>query len=798
MLYPENIEQKLGFDQIRELLRAECNGILGISFVNKMRFSSDYDLICKLQNQADEFKQILLSGREFPDQNFLDMDGAIKKIAILGNFLIEEDWAQLKLALKTLISCLHYLDHADSAPYFHLRDLSFEISIDKSLPRSIEAVIDDTGRVKDNASPTLLELRNTMIAEQGKLRKKLTQILQTAQKDGMADEELGITIRNGRLVIPLFAEYKRKFKGFVHDESATGQTVFIEPEEVLETNNYIKELEYAEKREVIKILSNLTDNFKKHIPELKKANTFLGLVDFIRAKARLGLQMQSINPLKSKKQVINWSNSKHPLLFLANKKSNRKTIPLKMQLTAKDHILVISGPNAGGKSVCLKTVGLLQYMYQCGMPVPTSPDSEFGLFNDIFVDIGDEQSIENDLSTYSSHLTNLQYFIEKGDNKTLVLIDEFGTGTDPQYGGAIAEAILEKLNQKSVFAVLNTHYSNLKAMAENSEGLVNGAMRFETDKMEPLYELEIGKPGSSFALEIATKIGLSADIIESAKQKLGVDKVKMDRLLVELEKEKNSLMVKTFEMQAKEKALKEAIDQYDSLKTYLETNKSKLMTEAKIEAKEIIREANQLIEKTIRDIKENKADKAVTQQIRKEVEKHVEKLVVDIPKKQQEVQPIKGAIEPGDYVRIIGQDTIGQVNSLKANDLEIMIGEMKLNVKPNKVEKISKKDAEKVLGKEDKTNIKTKGVDIAEKMINFRVEHDFRGMRAEDALNELTYIMDDAILLSVREFKIVHGKGDGILRTVIRTKLKNFKEVESVNDEHADRGGDGATIVKLK
>lgn len=798
MLYPDNIEHKLGFDQIRELLRAECNGILGISFVNKMRFTSDFDLICKLQNQADEFKKIMGSGRDFPDQNFLDMDGAIKKIGILGNFLAEEDWAQLKLSLKTIISCLQYLDHPDSAQYFHLRDLSFEINIDKSLPKSIEAVIDDTGKVKDNASPTLLELRNTMIAEQGKLRKKLTQILQNAQKDGMADEELGITIRNGRLVIPLFAEYKRKFKGFVHDESATGQTVFIEPEEVLETNNYIKELEYAEKREVIKILANLTDNFKKHIPELKKANTFLGIIDFIRAKARLGLQMDAVNPQKSKNQIVNWTNSRHPLLYLANKKANKKTIPLKMRLKPQERILVISGPNAGGKSVCLKTVGLLQYMYQCGLPVPASSDAEFGLFNDIFVDIGDEQSIENDLSTYSSHLTNLQYFIEKGDNKTLVLIDEFGTGTDPQYGGAIAEAILEKLNQKLVFAVLNTHYSNLKAMAENTQGLINGAMRFETDKMEPLYELEIGKPGSSFALEIATKIGLGQDIIESAKQKLGVDKVKMDRLLIELEKEKNSLMNKTLEMQTQEKALKEAIAQYDALKEYMTSNKAKLMTDAKKEAKEIIKEANQLIEKTIKDIKENKADKVITQQLRKEVDKHAEKLEKEIPKLHKEIPVLKGEIQPGDYVRIIGQDTIGQVNNIKANDLEIMIGEMKLNVKLAKVERISKKDAEKFLGKEEKVSSKSKGVDLTEKMINFRVEHDFRGMRAEDALNELTHILDDAILLNIREFKIIHGKGDGILRTVIRTKLKNFKEVNTIADEHADRGGDGATVVVMK
>lgn len=799
MLYPHNIEHKLGFTQIKEILSENCNGSLAKQLLDAVAFKSDFEEIGKLHNQTFEFVDILSNTkRVFPSHNFIDVQRILGKLSVAGAYIYEDEWVDIRNALRTLNACVQYLDHEESVKYFHLKELIYDLNFDRSLVKSIDAVIDEDGKVKDNASPMLKEIRTEMVTEQNKLRKKLDQFLSSAQKNGYSDEEMTITVRNSRLVIPLKAEYKRKFKGFVHDESATGQTVFFEPEEVLELNNYIKELEYAEKREVIRILSALGDHFKKHLPNLSKGNEVLGELDFIRAKAKLAIDLGAQNPIKSPKSEIKWVKAVHPLLYLAHSKAKKKTVPLNIELNATNRILVISGPNAGGKSVCLKTVGLLQYMYQCGIPVSVQEGSTLGVFNDIFVDIGDEQSIENDLSTYSSHLRNLNHFVKFGHKKSLILIDEFGTGTDPQYGGSIAEAILEKLNHNQVFAVLNTHYSNLKVLASQTPGIINGAMRYETDIMEPLYELEIGKPGSSFALEIAKKIGLPNDLIELAKSKIGVDKVKTEVLLVQLEQQKNALEKQKMEFKNKEAALDDALKQYDELKGYMERNKAKLINEAKLEAQNLLKDTNKLIEKTIRDIKEHKADKVITQQLREKIDEHKKtnlkikekEVAKPKPEKKEDLTPIK----VGDYVRIKGQDAVGEVLQLRGADVEVQLGVIKTTIKISRLEKASRKDAEK----HSSNDTPQRTFDIKEKMINFRTDHDFRGMRAEDALHMLERIMDDAIILNAPEFRIVHGKGDGILRTVLRARLKQFKSVGSVSDEHADHGGDGVTIVKMK
>ncbi len=801
MLYPQNIEYKLGFNQIKDIIKENCNGALAHQLTEELTFSTDFEALNKSHNQVFEFVDIIgNTKRSFPSGNFIDIQQMISKLSVTGAFIYEEEWMNIRNSLRTLIGCVQYLDHEESTGYIHLKELIYDLHLDRNLVKNIDAVIDEDGKVKDNASPMLKELRTEMVQEQNKLRKKLDQFLTNAQKNGFSDEDMTITVRNSRLVIPLKAEYKRKFKGFVHDESATGQTVFFEPEEVLELNNYIKELEYAEKREVIRILTALSDQFKKHTPDLSKGNLVLGIMDFIRAKAKLAIDLGAENPHKSMESEIKWVCAVHPLLYLAHTKLKKKTIPLNIELSKTHRILVISGPNAGGKSVCLKTVGLVQYMYQCGVPVPVKKGSIMGLFKDMFVDIGDEQSIENDLSTYSSHLKNLNHFIKMGNKRSLILIDEFGTGTDPQYGGSIAEAILEKLNDNKVFAVLNTHYSNLKVLASQTEGIVNGAMRYETDLMEPLYELEIGKPGSSFALEIAKKIGLPDDLIEHAKSKIGVDKVKTEVLLIQLEQQKNSLEKQKAEFKNKEQALSEALKQYDELSAYIEKNKSKLINEAKLEAQNLLKDTNKIIEKTIREIKEHKADKGITQNLRNQLDDHKKTHL-----KIKEREPVKEKTEKkldtspitvGDYVKLKGQDAVGEVLQMRGSDVEVQLGVIKTTIKLNKLEKVSRKDSEK--SQRETSEKPQKTFDIREKMLNFRTDHDFRGMRAEDALNMLERIMDDAILLNATEFRIVHGKGDGVLRSVLRSRLKQFKSVQSISDEHADHGGDGVTIVKMK
>ncbi|MFN8438335.1 MAG: Smr/MutS family protein [Cytophagales bacterium] len=801
MLYPHSLEYKLGFFQIKEILKEHCQGSLAKEKVEHLLFSNKPEQLSIWQNQIFEFVAILQnSKRTFPSNNFLDITPFVSKLNIAGAFIYEDEWVHIRKALQTLISCVQYLEHEESASYYHLKELIFDFQLDKTIIKHIDSVIDEDGRVKDNASPELREIRSELITEQSKLRKKLEHFLSNAQKNGFSDEDMSITIRNARLVIPLKAEYKRKYKGFVHDESATGQTVYFEPEEVLELNNYIKELEFAEKREVTRILSALTDQFKKHLPSLLHGNELLGEFDFIKAKALLAIDLKAENPQKSSKCEINWNEARHPLLYLAHSKQNKKTIPLHIELNNEQRILVISGPNAGGKSVCLKTVGLIQYMFQCGLPVSLKDNSTLGVFDDLFVDIGDEQSIENDLSTYSSHLKNLNHFIKFGGKKSLILIDEFGTGTDPQYGGSIAEAILEELHKNKVFAVLNTHYSNLKVLAEQTPGIINGAMRFETDLMEPLYQLDMGKPGSSFALEIAKKIGLDAHVIESAKSKIGEDKVKTEILLVQLEQQKNALEKQKLEFKAKEQALNDALKQYEELKNYVEANKTKVINEAKVTAQNLIKDTNKLIEKTIREIRENKADKDITQLLRNDLEEHKNKDLkikeTAIPKTNPLQKTDNCPIKEGDYVKIKGQDAVGEVVSLRGNDAEVQLGLIKTMVKINKLEKATRKDADKSHKETKITHSRT--YDIREKMINFRTDHDFRGMRAEDALVLLERILDDAILLNAKDLRLVHGKGDGVLRQVIRARLKQVKFVQSITDEHADHGGDGVTIVKMK
>jgi DNA mismatch repair protein MutS2 len=673
------------------------------------------------------------------------------------------------------------------------------VEVDLNLLKSLDRIFDNRGRLKDDASPELQSIRRQIISEQSNLRKRLDSLLKSAKSQGYVSDDVSLTIRNGRMVIPVSAEHKRKIKGFIHDESATGQTVFLEPTEVFDINNEITELGYKERREVVRILTQLTTQLRPSVPQLRRAYAFLGLLDFIRAKAKFAIKTEAINPVFVKEQLINWENTRHPLLLLSFQKQGKTVVPLYIKLDQKQRILIISGPNAGGKSIALKTVGLTQYMYQCGLLVTMAEHSQIGLFKDIFIDIGDEQSLENDLSTYSSHLTNMKHFLKFADKHTLFLIDEFGTGTEPSLGGAIAEAILEKLNESRAFGVINTHYTNLKFFAEHTEGVINGAMRFDVQHLEPLYQLEIGKPGSSFAFEIAYKIGLSHLVINNAKEKVGDKQVNFDKLLRELELEKKKFAVKNQEVAAKDKNLNQTLKEYTELKTHLDTEKKRLMNQAKEEAKRLVREANQKIEQTIREIRENNAGKEETKQLRKELQTFDQSLKAEsIPiEPLEELQVVGGEIEAGDLVRIKGQNAVGEVLAVRGKDTEIRIGELKSNVKLNRLEKISRKEYRAVV--QENINVpRMQGIDINEKMANFSYQLDLRGKRGEEALTALDDFIDDALMLGTPEVRIVHGKGDGILRNLVRTHLRKYPQVGTFSDEHADRGGAGVTIVKMK
>ncbi len=629
MLYPNTLETKLGFDTIRERLKEACISPLGQDYVEKIRFTDNLQLIDKLLRQTTEFKQIVQYEPDFPNSNYLDVRSQLSRARVEGLALTEAEFFDLKLVLRTVQDCLRFLTKREDNNFPFLRELAGPVGIDKKIPDSLERVIDDRGNVRDSASPELASIRRRIISEQANLRKRLDSMLRQARQNGWIPDDLSLTVRGGRLVIPIAAEHKRKIKGFVHDESQTGQTVFIEPAEVFDANNEIRELEYEERREIYRILLALTDQIRPHLEELKKAINFLAQIDFIRAKAKFALQLNAVMPKLQERPLIDWTDARHPLLHLSFTRQGKTVIPLSVRLDQKDRILIISGPNAGGKSVALKTLGLVQYMLQCGLLVPMNEYSEMGVFQNLFIDIGDEQSLENDLSTYSSHLTAMKQFLIGANKRTLFLIDEFGTGTEPGLGGAIAESILEDLNKSGAYGVVNTHYTNLKIMADKTTGLINGAMRFDGEHLEPLYQLEIGRPGSSFAFEIAQKIGLPKGVIDRAKEKLGNQQVSFEKLLKELDIEKRVFSEKNLEISINQRKVAQQLAEYTALKTRLDNEQKKLINDAKLKAKTLVQEANQRIESTIREIKENKAEREPTKQIRQELERF----------EQQELKP---------------------------------------------------------------------------------------------------------------------------------------------------------------
>ncbi|MFT6871820.1 MAG: DNA mismatch repair protein MutS2 [Roseivirga sp.] len=788
MLYPNNLEQKLGFDKVRQHIQSFCESNLGSQYVDKITFSSSKENIEEWLAQTDEFVKIIQSGELFPNSNYIDITPYFAKIKVQDAFLSEEEFFDVILALKTLDKCLDFFrDKREDYPI--LSELTHPVFFNSDVLWSLDRVFDDRGKLKDNASDRLYEIRKGIAAERQRLRGALDRIIAHTKREGYSPDDLSITIRNGRMVIPMFAEHKRRIKGLIHGESATGQTIYLEPTEVFEINNEVQELEYAEQREVAKILIELTDQLRPEVESLKGIMKFLGLIDFIRAKARLAIDIDACKPLWSNTKQFQWQNAKHPVLLKGHRELNKEVVPLNIGLSVDARILLISGPNAGGKSVCLKTVGLLQYMFQCGLLVSVDEVSEFTVFKDLFIDIGDEQSIENDLSTYSSHLINMKNLLIHVNKKSLFLIDEFGTGTEPQYGGAIAEAILTELTASNGMGIITTHYGNLKEYADKHPGLQNGAMRYDIQKLQPLYELEIGKPGSSFALEIATKIGLPKSTIDQAKKKVGVKQVSFDQMLGQLQAQKQEITKAEQRIKQRERDLTELTTQYQDLKSHLEKQEKKILNKAKQEATQIVQDANKEVEKAIRVIKEKKADKAAVKQQREKLAEVKKKNVVNAEVNAQADDEMK----VGEYVRVIGQDTVGQIAAIKGKDAELKMGALTSFVKLSRLEKVNKKAF-----KQQSQVSSYSGFDYTSKRANFNAKIDLRGKRAEEVISLLDSWLDEAILLDAKELQVLHGKGNGVLRQITRNHLGTFKEVASCRDEHVERGGAGITVVVLR
>ncbi len=834
MIYPQNFEQKIGFDQIRQLVKGKCLSTLGMERVDEMAFSDDYREIDRRLEQVMEFISILQGEDDFPSQYFFDVRPSLKRIRVEGLYMDESELFDLRRSLETIRDVVRFLRQTDDeedeeahSPYPALYELAGEVMVFPMLIARINDILDKFGKVKDNASPELLRIRRELAATTGSISRSLNSILRTAQAEGYVEKDVTPTMRDGRLVIPVAPGMKRKIRGIVHDESATGKTVFIEPAEVVEANNRIRELEGEERREIIRILTDFSSVVRPHVPALLQSYEFLAEVDFIRAKALWGMETGSGKPSLEERQVVDWFDAVHPLLQISLAKHGKKVVPLDIELTREQRILLISGPNAGGKSVCLKTVGLLQYMLQCGMPVSMNERSHAGVFRHIFIDIGDEQSIEDDLSTYSSHLTNMKNMMKYCDGQSLILIDEFGGGTEPQIGGAIAEAVLKRFNQKGTFGVITTHYQNLKHFAEDHEGVVNGAMLYDRHEMRALFQLQIGNPGSSFAVEIARKIGLPEDVIADASEIVGSEYIQSDKYLQDIVRDKRYWETKRQNIRRREKQMEETIARYERELEELDRNRKEILKKAKEDAGRLLEESNARIENTIRTIKEAQAEKERTREVRQDLadfrrqveeadkaamEEKIARKMDRLREKQERrkerkerqgnepsVQPVVKVkpIGAGDYVRIKGQTSVGQVMELNGKNAVVMFGLMKTNVKADRLERADAPKQTNTMAKATFVSSETQDR-MYEKKLNFKQDIDVRGMRGDEAVQAVTYFIDDAILVGVSRVRILHGTGSGILRTLIRQYLATVPGVADFKDEHVQFGGAGITVVDLK
>ena len=848
MTYPQNFETKIGFDNIRKLLKEKCLSTLGKSMVDGMAVSSEHDTIGEWLEQTREFRRIQEENDDFPLQYFFDVRDAIRRIRLENTHLEEDEIFDLRRSLQTINDIVRYLrrgiepgdDDTMAAPlYPALFRLTADVTTYPQLVQAIDQILDKFGHIKDNASAELLTIRKELARAESSVSKTLYGILRAAQSDGLVDKDVTPTLRDGRLVIPVAPGLKRRIGGIVHDESATGKTVFIEPAEVVEANNRIRELESQERQEIIRILTAFTNKVRPHSADILNSYSFLATVDFIRAKAELAKMTKAIEPDLAEHPHIDWIQARHPLLELSLAKQEKKIVPLDIILTNEKHILIISGPNAGGKSVCLKTVGLLQYMLQCGLSIPVGDRSTAGIFDNIMIDIGDEQSLENDLSTYSSHLLNMKNMMRQANGRTLILIDEFGTGTEPQIGGAIAEAVLDQFVSKGAWGVITTHYQNLKHFADSHEGVANGAMLYDRHEMKALFQLAIGRPGSSFAIEIARKTGLPEEVIRQASDIVGSDYIQSDKYLQDIVRDKRYWEAKRQTVHQREKELERQIAKYESDIVELDKKRKEILAKAKAQAEDLLKESNRRIENAIREIREQQAEKEETRKIRedlnefkaqvadmdaKDMDEKIARKMEQIKQRKERHQKYKdqkeekarkaaeslkqaalredkksgkAQLEVGDTVRIKGLKTIGKIESVDGKMATVIFGDMRTKMRTDRLEYVEpqEKPADLATSLKAYSVSKTTRETIDSHKSNFKQDLDVRGMRGDEALTAVQYFVDDAILVGMARVRILHGKGNGILRQLIRQYLSTVPNVTHYADEHVQFGGAGITVV---
>lgn len=837
MIYPDNFENKIQFNEIRSLLKGYCLSQLGKDKVDDMAFTSDAGRINTALSQTREFRRMQEEADDFPLQFFFDMRASIKRIRIEGTHLEENEIFDLRRSLETISGIVKFLNRSDddgNYDYPTLHALTEDVMTFPNLIRRIDQILDKYGKIKDTASPRLAEIRSQLRKAEGSVSRTLYSILHAAQSEGLVEKDVTPTLRDGRLVVPVAPAMKRRIKGIVHDESSTGKTVFIEPTEVVEANNRIRELEADERREIIVILTEFSKLVRPHVDDIIYAYQLLAEIDFIRARAEFARLTNAIEPDVNAGPVIDWITARHPLLWLALKKQDKPIVPLDIMLTSDRHILIISGPNAGGKSVCLKTVGLLQYMLQCGLSIPVSERSKVGVFEDIMIDIGDEQSIENDLSTYSSHLLNMKNMMRRAGEATLLLIDEFGTGTEPQIGGAMAEAVLNQFVKKYAWGVITTHYQNLKHYADSHDGIANGAMLYDRHEMRPLFQLAIGQPGSSFAIEIARKTGIPDEVIREASAIVGSDYIQSDKYLQDIVRDKRYWENKRQSVHQREKDLEKTIAKYEEEIKELAQKRKDILRQAKEQAQELLKESNRNIENTIREIRECQAEKEETKRLREELNAFKEDVSeIDtksaddlIEKKMRQIMERKERREKrkkekkenagkpttigtklptptasaeqqtfavGDTVRMRGLTTVGTVETVQGKEATVVFGDVRTKVKTSRLEHTVKKPestqpATFAISRETRQTIDSH-------KLNFHQDLDVRGMRGDEALNAVQHFIDDAILVGMSRVRILHGKGNGILRQLIRQYLQSVPNVTSCKDEHVQFGGAGITVV---
>lgn len=843
MIYPSDFEKKIGFDRIREILNNNCLSPLGQNLLAYSSYLTDKAYLQLEVTKVSEFQLLIDQGESFPVDHYYDLSGCLNRIRVEGSHPDTLEIFNLRRSLLTLKSIYNFIKqkNSDKVIFPALEKVTESIRIFPYILDTIDRILSKEGVIKDKASPELASIRSEMKKLSVSVSKKLHSVLKQSQSDGFVEQGVNVAVRNGRGVIPVGAYDKNKIKGLIHDQSATGKTVYIEPEEVVVMNNRLLDLEYDEKREIIKILITFADNIRPYIDELLANYLILGEIDYIRARALLGTRLSSIAPIISDEGEMDWIQAVHPLLHMSYSASDdRSVVPLDIQLKREERVLLISGPNAGGKSVCLKTVGLLQYMFQRGLTVPVKEGSRFMLFNNVFIDIGDEQSIDNDLSTYSSHLHNMKYFLKHSDPSTLILIDEFGTGTEPMLGAAIAEAILTSLNSSGLYGVLTTHYTNLKHFASSTEGIVNGAMMFDNHLMRPLFKLESGKPGSSFAFEIARKIGLPEDVLEDASGKVGEEHVNFDKHLKDILRDKRYWDKKRQNIRIGSKKLNELIEEYESETKGLKKERKDILEVAKAEAKSIIDDANRKIERTIKEIKESQAEKEKTKSARArltkvddklssdlELDKKIEAKIKKLKEKERRVrenrdfrkessevadssdlQKVKSKqtrentkedlnrpLKLGDKVRMEGVSMPGEIRSIDGKKAVVSIGNMLTNVAVTRLKRISSTEYKK----ETRSTVPLNKLDweVTKRKSRFNPDIDVRGMRAEEALETVRILVDEAIMVQYANLRILHGKGNGILRQLIREYLSSVDLVKDFRDENIEAGGSGITLVQL-